>query len=190
MEGGKAVAELLCGLGNPSGKLSDTFAKRLEDYPSIEGFHYKEVKVGNDLKMASGYPEHLMTALEARVLTREEMEICVKRILKVMLKYIYFLVHQDLSNLCDKFHLHIGVLYEIDHECHANEEKLVELMKTGTGISEELKRVNPMYVGVDFAASMIEAAEANFKDSNIEAKFILADIMEYGPTERYDMVIS
>lgn len=39
MEGGLAAAELLLGEGNPSGKLSDTFAKRLEDYPSTEGFH-------------------------------------------------------------------------------------------------------------------------------------------------------
>jgi beta-glucosidase len=51
------------------------------------GEHYKEVKAGNDLKMASGYPERLMAALEAGVLSREEMEICVKRILKVMLKF-------------------------------------------------------------------------------------------------------
>lgn len=39
MEGGRAAAELLCGMGNPSGKLSDTFAKRLEDYPSSANFH-------------------------------------------------------------------------------------------------------------------------------------------------------
>ena len=34
MEGGLAAAELLMGMGNPSGKLSDTFARRIEDYPS------------------------------------------------------------------------------------------------------------------------------------------------------------
>ena len=39
MEGGLAAAELLVGNGNPSGKLSDTFAKRLEDYPSTYNFH-------------------------------------------------------------------------------------------------------------------------------------------------------
>lgn len=39
MEGGCAEADLLLGLGNPSGKLADTFARRLEDYPSTEGFH-------------------------------------------------------------------------------------------------------------------------------------------------------
>jgi beta-glucosidase len=39
MEGGLAAAELLCGIGNPSGKLSDTFAKQLEDYPSTYNFH-------------------------------------------------------------------------------------------------------------------------------------------------------
>lgn len=39
MEGGLASAELICGIGNPSGKLSDTFAKTLEDYPSTYNFH-------------------------------------------------------------------------------------------------------------------------------------------------------
>lgn len=39
MEGGLAAADILCADVNPSGKLTDTFAKRLEDYPSTEGFH-------------------------------------------------------------------------------------------------------------------------------------------------------
>lgn len=45
MEGGKAAAELLCGIGNPSGKLSDTFAGALEDYPSTKGFHASDAYV-------------------------------------------------------------------------------------------------------------------------------------------------
>jgi beta-glucosidase len=51
------------------------------------GEHYKEVKAGNDLKMASGYPERLMAALEKGVLTREEMEISAKRVLRLLLKF-------------------------------------------------------------------------------------------------------
>ena len=39
IEGGAAAAELLCGIGSPSGKLADTFAKTLEDYPSSYNFH-------------------------------------------------------------------------------------------------------------------------------------------------------
>ena len=39
MEGGVAAAELLYGEGNPCGKLPDTFAGDLKDYPSTEGFH-------------------------------------------------------------------------------------------------------------------------------------------------------
>ena len=39
IEGGLAAARILLGKANPSGKLSDTFAARLEDYPSTEGFH-------------------------------------------------------------------------------------------------------------------------------------------------------
>lgn len=42
MEGGLAAAELLCGIGTPSGKLADTFANRLEDYPSTYNFHESE----------------------------------------------------------------------------------------------------------------------------------------------------
>ena len=50
------------------------------------GEHYKEVLAGNDLKMASGYPERLLAAMEKGVLTRSDMEICVKRILGTLLR--------------------------------------------------------------------------------------------------------
>ncbi|MGN1022931.1 MAG: glycoside hydrolase family 3 C-terminal domain-containing protein [Lachnospiraceae bacterium] len=39
MEGGTAEAELILGHRNFSGKLADTFAASLEDYPSTAGFH-------------------------------------------------------------------------------------------------------------------------------------------------------
>lgn len=39
MEGGLAAAELLIGEGTPSGKLCDTYAKTLDDYPSTYNFH-------------------------------------------------------------------------------------------------------------------------------------------------------
>ena len=42
IEGGLATAELLVGEGNPSGKLVDTFARTLEDYPSTDNFHASE----------------------------------------------------------------------------------------------------------------------------------------------------
>ena len=39
MEGGLAAAQILTGLINPSGKLPDTFAVKVEEYPSTAGFH-------------------------------------------------------------------------------------------------------------------------------------------------------
>ncbi len=39
IEGGLAAAELLCGIGSPSGCLTDTYAERLEDYPGTDTFH-------------------------------------------------------------------------------------------------------------------------------------------------------
>ena len=39
MEGGTVIADILCGDVNPSGKLTDTFAKTFDDYPSAETFN-------------------------------------------------------------------------------------------------------------------------------------------------------
>ena len=39
MEGGLAIADILCGDVNPSGKLTDTFAKEFSDYPSADTFN-------------------------------------------------------------------------------------------------------------------------------------------------------
>ena len=66
MEGGTAAAELLCGMGNPSGKLADTFAKRLEDYPSTENFHESDdyVDYTEDIYVGYRYFETIPGAAE------------------------------------------------------------------------------------------------------------------------------
>jgi beta-glucosidase len=48
--------------------------------------HYKEVKAGNDVKMGCGYPERLIKAKELGLISREEMSICAKRVLEMILK--------------------------------------------------------------------------------------------------------
>lgn len=50
------------------------------------GEHYKEVKAGNDIKMATGYPKRLMKAKELGLITREEMVVSAKRVLELILK--------------------------------------------------------------------------------------------------------
>ena len=50
------------------------------------GEHYKEVKAGNDMKMALGFTERLLEALKCGALTRTEMETCAKRVLGLILK--------------------------------------------------------------------------------------------------------
>lgn len=46
----------------------------------------QEVIAGNDMKMHIGYPDDLKAAMEKGVLTRADLEVCVKRILEMLLK--------------------------------------------------------------------------------------------------------
>lgn len=66
IEGGLAAAELLTGLGNPCGKLSDTFARQLEDYPSTYNFHESEeyVDYTEDIYVGYRYFETIPGAVE------------------------------------------------------------------------------------------------------------------------------
>ena len=66
IEGGTAAAELLCGIGTPCGKLTDTFAKHLEDYPSTENFHESDdyVDYSDDIYVGYRYFETIPGAAE------------------------------------------------------------------------------------------------------------------------------
>ena len=50
------------------------------------GEHYKELLAGNDLKMGTGYPERVQKAMELGAVKRGDLEVCVKRILELILK--------------------------------------------------------------------------------------------------------
>ncbi|MCR5671320.1 MAG: glycoside hydrolase family 3 C-terminal domain-containing protein [Butyrivibrio sp.] len=51
------------------------------------GEHYKEILAGNDLKMATGFPERVKKAMEMGAISRKELEICARRILATLLKF-------------------------------------------------------------------------------------------------------
>lgn len=66
MEGGNAIAALLTGKANPCGKLTDTFARDLTDYPSTEHFHDSPdyVEYTEDVYVGYRYFETLPGAAE------------------------------------------------------------------------------------------------------------------------------
>jgi len=66
MEGGLAVADIVCGDVNPSGKLVDTFAKSFDDYPSSANFHDSDdyVKYYDDIYVGYRYFETVPGAKE------------------------------------------------------------------------------------------------------------------------------
>lgn len=47
-----------------------------------------EVLAGNDMKMHCGYPDELIAAFNDGIITRENLELCVKRILEMFLKLV------------------------------------------------------------------------------------------------------
>lgn len=55
MEGGLAIADILCGEANPSGKLVDTFAEKLSDYPFSDSFHESHTYVDYKEDIYVGY---------------------------------------------------------------------------------------------------------------------------------------
>ena len=50
------------------------------------GEHYKEVAAGNDMKMATGFPDRLLEAVKKGVLTRENMKKAARNILRLILR--------------------------------------------------------------------------------------------------------
>ncbi len=50
------------------------------------GEHYKEIKAGNDVKMACGFPERVMEAMKLGAIERSDLERCAERVLKLILK--------------------------------------------------------------------------------------------------------
>ena len=66
MEGGLAAADILLGIETPSGRLSDTFAGELSDYPSTEGFHesFDYVDYTDDIYVGYRYFETIPGAKE------------------------------------------------------------------------------------------------------------------------------
>lgn len=65
-EGGLATSDILCGDVNPSGKLTDTFAKSFDDYPSSVGFRDSEdyVDYNEDIYVGYRYFETIPEAKE------------------------------------------------------------------------------------------------------------------------------
>jgi beta-glucosidase len=50
------------------------------------GEHYKEAAAGNDMKMATGFPDRLLEAVEKGVLQRGDMEKAAENILRLILR--------------------------------------------------------------------------------------------------------
>ncbi|MDR2671229.1 MAG: glycoside hydrolase family 3 C-terminal domain-containing protein, partial [Oscillospiraceae bacterium] len=55
MEGGNALADVLCGAVNPSGKLVDTFARSIGDYPSSATFAQSNPQYTDDIYVGYRY---------------------------------------------------------------------------------------------------------------------------------------
>lgn len=112
MEGGLAMAELLVGCGNPSGKLVDTFAADLADYPSTAGFHdsFDYVEYTDNIYVGYRYFETIPGAAE-----------------RVVYPFGYGLSYTHFS-------VTLRRMYETDHQICAE----VEILNTGHCAGKEV----------------------------------------------------
>lgn len=51
-----------------------------------QGEHYREIKAGNDVKMANGFPERVKESYDQGLISKEEIYACAKRVLEMLLK--------------------------------------------------------------------------------------------------------
>ena len=49
--------------------------------------HYKEILAGNDLKMATGFPDRVKKAYELGAIGHDDLYVCAKRVLGTLLKF-------------------------------------------------------------------------------------------------------
>ena len=49
---------------------------------------YREILAGNDLKMATGYPERVKEAVKLGALGRDDLLVCAKRVLETIFKIL------------------------------------------------------------------------------------------------------
>jgi beta-glucosidase len=52
----------------------------------VHSEHYIEVNAGCDVRMPGGFPERLLLALKNGAITREDLELSAKRVLKLILR--------------------------------------------------------------------------------------------------------
>lgn len=75
-------------------------------------------------------------------------------------------------------------------------EKPVKVLECGCGYGALGLLLMPLlpegsrYTGVDFSENMIRAAKETWQEAKIDAQFLVSDILEYEPNEKYDLVVS
>ena len=103
MEGGNAAADLLCGKAYPSGRLTDTIAKRYENYPSSANFGGKDFnEYKEDIYVGYRYFE---TFAKSKVLYPfgyglgyTEFEISANTVEKSNDKFIFYVSVKNIGN--------------------------------------------------------------------------------------------
>lgn len=77
-ENRELLEDILRGEWNFSGMVTSDWWTR--------GEHYKEIKAGNDVKMACGFPERVEEAMKLGAIERKDLERCAGRVLELILR--------------------------------------------------------------------------------------------------------
>ena len=181
MEGGNAAADLLCGKAYPSGRLTDTIAKRYENYPSSANFGGKDFnEYKEDIYVGYRYFE---TFAKSKVLYPfgyglgyTEFEISANTVEKSNDKFIFNVSVKNMGNTIGR---EVVQLY-LSKPCGklGNPEKiLVAFVKTAELKSGESETIE-LIVEKDQLASYDESKSAYITESGKYEFFLGKNIRE------------
>ena len=164
-----------------------------EEAESITAMVFKEILGYDRIKLILNETELLSASLFEQI-DFIAFQLIQHKPIQYILGYTYF---QDL-----KISVNENVLIPrpeteeiIDYILANHDNRIMDVLDIGTGsgcipISLKYQRANWNISAIDVSAEALKTAQSNAKKYNLQMEFILADVFEFQPKDKFDLIIS